>query len=382
MRVLIAPHHFGPLLTPDIAAGAIAAGWRSVRPGDDILTHPHSDGSVGFLSVVSGSTEIVTTTHAGTPRPVSVVLQRTGTGATMYAHTETFTGEDLGPAQLEAADSAAMGDLLGTALDKGAGRVVIGADRAPWHDAGAGMIHRLAERLGVAPGPLRETGGNIAPHVAELLGPLAERLRGVQIIAAAARDVPLLGLHGAGANLSELPGIDPADAQRIEARTTAFISALEARAESLAPPSLLLGGAEPRLSRRPFSGGGGGVVFALAALGASVHAGARATGQETGLTAALTGADLVVTGAEVLDGHELAEGVVADVAARAGTSALPVIALARRVDASRRQLFKVGIHAAYPVLDPVSGRPHITLPPVTEAALTERGARLAQTWSR
>lgn len=381
MRVLIAPHHFGPLLSPDIAAGAIAAGWRSVRPVDEVLTHPHSDGSVGFLSVVSGSTEIVTTTHGGTPRPVSVVLRRAETGTTMYAHTETFTGEALSAEQLEAADSAAMGDLLATALDKGARRVVIGADHAPWHDAGAGMVHRLAERSGVRAGPLRDADGNIDPRVADLLAPLADRLRGVQIIAAASREVPLLGLHGAGANLAECPGISPAGAQRIEARTTAFVTALEARAEAVAPPSLL-GAPEVRLSRRPFSGGGGGVVFALSALGASVHAGARATGEETGLSQVLDGTDLVVTGAEVLDAHELGEGVVADVAARAGASALPVVALARRVDASRRQLFKVGIHAAYPVLDPVAGRPHITLPPVTEAALTQRGVRLAQTWSR
>src|SRR5262249_6384049 len=52
MRVLVAPDSFGGTLSAVEAAAAIAAGWRSVAPGDVIDRTPMSDGGTGFVEVL------------------------------------------------------------------------------------------------------------------------------------------------------------------------------------------------------------------------------------------------------------------------------------------------------------------------------------------
>lgn len=386
VRVLLAPHHFGRLLTPDIAARALAGGWARAKPDDEVIIHPHSDGSTGFLDVVPGSTEILTVTAGASSRPVSIVRQEQDGKPwhTVYCHTDSFTADgEVSMGDVIAGSSAPIGEVLAAAVSQGAQRIVVGTGHTPWHDAGAGLLTELASSLGLpgADGGVRDGEGTIAAELADLVGPLREKLAPVSIVVASAREVPLRGLHGAGAELAELPLISAAEAQHIETLTAPFVNAVESRAKEFASRSLL-GADETLLSRRAYAGAGGGVAFILSALGARVYPGAWVTGEETGLNAAIASADLVVTGAEVIAGQELGEGVVADAAARAGVHAIPVVAVGGRVDASRRQLFKVGIHASYPVIDTPAGRPQLTAPVVTEAALVARGERLARTWSR
>ncbi len=386
VRVLLAPHHFGRLLTPDIAARALADGWRAAKPDDEVIIHPHSDGSTGFLDVVPGSTEILTVATGAGSRPVSIVREgREGNPwHTVYCHTDSFAADgEVSPADVIAGSSAPIGEVLAEAVSEGAQRIVVGTGHTPWHDGGAGMLTELARRFDLpgADNDLRDGGGTIAAELADLVGPLRKKLAAVGIVVASAREVPLRGLHGAGAELADLPLISAGEAQHIETLTAPFVNAVESRAKEFEERSLL-GADETLLSRRAYAGAGGGVAFMLSALGARVYPGAWVTGEETGLSGAVAGADLVITGAEVIAGQELGDGVVADVAARASAQAIPVVAVGGRVDASRRQLFKVGIHASYPVIDTPSGRPQLTAPLVTEDALAARGERLARTWSR
>src|SRR5688572_22414099 len=53
MKVLIAPDKFKGTLTADQAARAIAAGWKSVRPQDELALVPMSDGGDGFGEIIS-----------------------------------------------------------------------------------------------------------------------------------------------------------------------------------------------------------------------------------------------------------------------------------------------------------------------------------------
>src|SRR5699024_8169491 len=144
----------------------------------------------------------------------------------------------------------------------------------------------------------------------------------------------------------------------------------------------LLGGDSTPASRRPFLGAGGGAAYILAALGARVFQGPQVVSAETDFPRSLAGMELALTGAQVIAGEELGHGVISHVADMAAAHAIPVIAVAGRIDASRGQLFKAGVTSAYPVTDISSARPAVTAPPVTEDALIERGRRLAKTWSR
>lgn len=57
MRVLICPQRFGGTLTAVQAAEAIAAGWRSRCPHDELTLAPISGGGAGFLDVLATAVE-------------------------------------------------------------------------------------------------------------------------------------------------------------------------------------------------------------------------------------------------------------------------------------------------------------------------------------
>lgn len=384
MRVLFAPHHFGSLLSPDIAAEALAQGWTAAKPDDELMIHPHSDGSTGFLKVVPGTTEILMLPGAGEDVPVSVVRKEHDGNPwhTVYCQGDGIddprevTAEDL-----QGETSGIVGAVLGEIIARGARRVVVSAGFAPWHDGGAGLLQTLAQRLGVALPEIDPSAQTIPPVLADLIQPVRVALGNVEIIVASSREVPLRGLHGAGAELADLPQISPQQAQDIEARSTAYVTAVDEVVKSQELLGLL-GVSEVLASRRPFVGAGGGVAFILLALGAKVFPGAWVIGEETGLNQAMNGCDVVVTGAQIIAGEELGDGVIGDVATRAGINAIPVIAVGSRIDASRGQLFKAGVNTAYQVIDTPSSRPQLVAPPTTEEALVARGRRLALTWSR
>src|ERR1700722_17615179 len=55
MRVIAAPDSFKGTITAAAAAAAIAAGWRSARPGDEVVEMPLADGGEGTLDVLAAS---------------------------------------------------------------------------------------------------------------------------------------------------------------------------------------------------------------------------------------------------------------------------------------------------------------------------------------
>src|SRR2546430_9961766 len=52
MRVLIAPDCFGGTLSAVEAADAIASGWRSGAPDQELILRPLADGGPGFVDVL------------------------------------------------------------------------------------------------------------------------------------------------------------------------------------------------------------------------------------------------------------------------------------------------------------------------------------------
>ncbi|MBF8290649.1 MAG: glycerate kinase, partial [Chloroflexi bacterium] len=55
LRVLIAPDSFKGSLTSVQVAQALAAGWRRVRPHDEIVLAPLADGGEGTLAAVEAA---------------------------------------------------------------------------------------------------------------------------------------------------------------------------------------------------------------------------------------------------------------------------------------------------------------------------------------
>lgn len=382
MRVLIAPDHFGGTLTAVQTGELMARPWRAA--GHPVALRAMSDGGTGLVeaahAALGGSLIPVNVSGArgeGVPAGVLHVPGSAGGSAYIEGGAVLGAGSD-GDMALDLAtngSSAGLADLLQAALDTGAQRVVIGLGPSPTHDGGAGLLRRLATLAGAqveaADEPWRAV-AHLRTHLADL-----------DLVVAAAQDTPLLGLHGAGAGLQQF-GISALQAQQVESRISAYAHAAMGHVRSLAPVRQVLGGRagapEPGASH---TGAGGGVAFALGLVGARVLPGALVVGEQIGVREAIGDCDLVLTGAHCLDADTLYEGVVQYVGSQAAEYGWPVVALARSVYVSRRELAKVGISAAYPLVDQplLPGNRRTTdVDPVQ--ALEQRSARVMRNWSR
>ncbi|MET7133409.1 glycerate kinase [Cellulosimicrobium sp. MI9406] len=278
------------------------------------------------------------------------------------------------PTTVPARSSTAVGHLLALAVDAARagsdpGRVVLATGGSTSHDAGFGALLALAGE---------PSASEVAPaRLADVVRAARAALGGTHLVAAVASDVPLLGLHGASATL-DARGVDPLVAQHLERALGAVahdVAAAVDHADAAGPGEHgivgrdLLAGATAgrRLAGLSGAGSGGGLGFAVAALGGRLVPALRVVADDVGLDARLAAADVVVVLADELGAHELGEGTVREVAGRAARHALPVVVVARAVVAGRREQAAAGLSGAYAWGD---GDPR---------DLVERVAR---TWSR
>jgi glycerate kinase len=394
-----------PALTAAEAVAAITAGWHEVAPADTLTALPLSDGGPGLLDVVrsarGGELLAVTTTDAHgevVPGAVLVVAEPSGARTAYVDGALALGAADPGAVPPGATTSAGLGTLLAAALDTGAGRVVVGLGgrRTVAHDAGAGLL----AALGAAPAAAaRGLDGAAGLGAADLgaVPELREALRGRDLVALHAHDLPLLGLGGVSADLVDALRADPATAQQAERAAAAFVhAAAEAAATGGAGAELagrdLLGAAahggpaaraggsrSSRAALLPGSGAGGGAAFALALLGARLVEGAVWVADAVDLPGRVADADLVLTGTGVLDGLSLEHGVVAAVARAGLPLGVPAVAVAAQLATGRRDWGAAGLAAGFAVLEHPGDDEAWRRDP--GAALRARLPRIARTWS-
>ncbi|GFJ85685.1 hypothetical protein Phou_098650 [Phytohabitans houttuyneae] len=163
MRVLICPDKFaGTLSAPEVAA-AVAEGWLSAAPTDEIVSRPLSDGGPGFVDVLAEAlpgrlvpVETVDPLGRATAGAVLVV------GDTAYVESAQACGLHLvEPAERDVrrATSYGLGVLVTHAVESGARTVVVGLGGSATNDGGAGMLAALGHRRWTIPGTRCRTAG-------------------------------------------------------------------------------------------------------------------------------------------------------------------------------------------------------------------------------
>src|ERR1700722_14147496 len=193
LRMLIAPDSYGDTLTALEAAGAIAAGWNRVRPGDHLIVAPQSDGGPGFVDVLAdrvGERRVLQVCGPLT-EDVRAEWVLDPSSATAYLECAQACGLALlggppTPATALAAHSRGVGRLIAAALEAGAVRIVVGLGGSASTDGGRGLIEEL--------------GG---------LDTARRRFAGVDLIAACDVEHPLLGPWGAARVFGPQKGADP-----------------------------------------------------------------------------------------------------------------------------------------------------------------------------
>lgn len=310
-RVVIAPDSFKGTASAADAAAALATGWRSVRPGDDLVERPMADGGEGtldaFASSVPGTRRIPITVQGPVTAPVetSWLLLPDGTGVVELAATSGITLLD--PLEPLDAHSVGFGEAIAAALDAGVERLLLGLGGSASSDGGTGALAVLGAWFlddSGAPVPLGNRGLGLIDRV-DLSGLRPLPPRGAVILGDVTN--PLLGPLGAAATFGPQKGADAATIDVLEANL--------ARLADLMPECV-----QP-LAAEPGAGAAGGAGFGLLAWGAEMGGGAALVAQAVGLADAIAGADLVITGEGRFDGQSeagKAPTVVAGIARDAG----------------------------------------------------------------
>ena len=247
------------------AADAIADGWHTAAPGDDLDLAPMSDGGPGFVDVLRASLggRLVTCTVRG-PRDEPVPASFLVVDGTAYVESAQACGLHLvpeGERDPGALGTAGVGELLARA-GREADRVVVGLGGSGTNDGGAGLLQAIGWGLYDGEGRQLSRGGTALAGLARVEPAGAPA---AAIVAASDVDNPLLGLEGATATYGPQKGASADDVQRLDAALRRCADVVE---DALGRPGL---------REKPGAGAAGGLGFALLALG-----GTRESGVGTG----------------------------------------------------------------------------------------------------
>ncbi len=366
VRVLICPDSFTGTLSAAEAAQAMAEGWATVAPGDDLVLRPLSDGGPGFLDAIGagrgGVRHVMPVTGPlGTPVEAGYLVTDAGTA---WIESASAAGLHLLPADQRdptRTTSRGVGELVAAARAAGVRRIVVGVGGTGTCDGGAGLLEALGA-TSHPPGVLSGGGGALADLTRLDLGPALDAVAGITLEVATDVDVPLLGPRGAARGFAPQKGATPEQVEQLEV-AMAHWAALLGRTVDGRSAAVALG-----------AGAGGGLGAALIRLGGQRVPGIGTVLEAAGIAGLIEGVDLVITGEGSFDWQSLRGKVVAGVAACALQRAVPVLVLAGRVEVSRREWITAGVAAAFPAAaDP--GESHAQ-------GVARAAARAARTWSR
>jgi len=192
-----------------------------------------------------------------------------------------------------------------------------------------------------------------------------EKLGDVELVAATDVDVLLLGNRGAAKGFGEQKGASKELIEELEKKHEQLAQSTPKRKDNK-DASQMLG-----------AGAGGGIGFALMALGANRVSGLELVTESFDLANEITNSDLVITGEGKLDWQTLRGKVITGVAEIANESAISCLALCGQVIAGKRELAAAGIVGAYGCIE--EGE---ELPEDPFMALVFLAERVSRTWSQ
>ena len=315
LRVVIAPDSFKGSLTSVEVATALADGWRTARPGDEVLLAPLADGGEGTLVAIeaAGGWEWQTVRVVDPiGRPVDARWLRSSDGSRAVVELAEASGlSRLSPAERDpvGASTRGTGEVLRAVLDDGIRMVTLGIGGSATTDGGAGILAAL---------------GAVVTDAGVDLNGLDPRLAEVELRIACDVTNPLLGPSGAAATYGPQKGATPDQVAQLD-------RALDRYAHWLMRAT----GRDERVT--PGAGAAGGTAFGLLSVAdrfASVRLvpGVEVVMDETRLREKLDGANLVITGEGRIDAQTAFGKTALGVAQLAHASGVRCIAVGGGVE--------------------------------------------------
>jgi glycerate kinase len=300
LRVLVAPDSFKGTFSSVVVADALAEGWSTLRPGDEVSLTPMADGGEGTLDAVEASggwDRHAVAAKDPLMRTLTAAFLRSGDRAVV----EMASASGLSRVPAEERDAMAAttfgtGQILAAAVGLGCREVVIGFGGSASTDGGTGLLEALGARLRDAGGADLAQGGGALGGLASIdLGKLPEVLSEVHLTVASDVTNPLLGEHGAAAIFGPQKGASPELVTELDRNLRRYADVMEG---TIGRP----------LRYEPGAGAAGGAIFALLAIADrfasfEVRPGVDVVMELTGFDQAVEASDLVLTGEGLVDGQ-------------------------------------------------------------------------------
>ena len=373
MKIVIAPDSFKDSLSAQGVADAIALGLTGVWPDAQLVKCPMADGGEGTVESILAACEGQmrrTSVRGPLGTPVDAAWGWLPQSLTAIIEMAEASGLQLvAPGQRDACVSSTYGtgELIRAALDAGAQRVILAIGGSATNDGGAGAMQALGVKLLDAREQTLAPGGLALAQLARIdLSELDPRLARVRFDIAADVNNPLCGPHGASAIFGPQKGASAAQVEQLDRALGHFADQCAQVLKS-------------DVRDEPGSGAAGGLGFAAKAfLGAQFKAGVEVVAELVGLSEAVKGADLVITGEGRFDAQTLRGKTPFGVARIARQHGVPVIVIAGTLGEGYQALYEHGIDAAFAL---TSGP--MTLEQACSEAprlLAERASDIARVW--
>lgn len=294
MKVVIAPDSFKGSINNFDCARALAEGWLSVRPDDQMILKPMADGGEGTLETIAANNSSAFRMKLGGDHPAYWLLLEDGTAVVELAIICGITHlTELNPLGTH---TYALGEALkNAASDSRVKRIVIAVGGSASTDGGVGALMALGAQFLNREGEPIQLGGVGLVEIASLdLSQLTQPPSGGVICLVDVKNF-LVGPLGAAKVFGPQKGANLNQIMELEAGLTQLKT----------------------ISRAPdFEGAGaaGGSPFGLS-IGWSIDisSGAETIARLIGLPEAIAGADLVITGEGRLDSQSFSGKVIGEV---------------------------------------------------------------------
>jgi glycerate 2-kinase len=322
LRVLVAPDSFKGTFSSVVVAHALADGWRTARPMDDLVLAPMTDGGEGMLeavSVVDGWQRLPVAAKDPLLRTLSASFLRDGERAVVeLAAASGLSTLRADERRAMAASTFGTGQVLAAAIGLGCRHIVLGLGGSATTDGGAGILEALGARFLDAHGVDLPPGGGPLGDLASVdLSGLSPILHEVHLTLATDVTNPLLGEHGAALTYAQQKGASREQVAELDRALQRFADVLEAATGQA-------------LRYQPGTGAAGGATFGLLAIAdhfrsLEVRPGVEVAMALTGFEDRLAAADLVLTGEGLVDSQTAFGKTALGVAERARAAGLPTI---------------------------------------------------------
>ncbi len=320
LRLLIAPDKFKGTLSARAAAEAIARGWRSVRPDDELDLLPMSDGGDGFGEILAGLLDAAAVplhTVDAAHRPLDSVWWWHEATRTALVESARIIGLALLPAKRFhpfELDTRGLGAALRAAADRGARRCLVGIGGSATNDAGFGVARSLGWRF------FGETGDELTAWTQlrrlSVVRPPPQSHLFEELVVAVDVQNPLLGPNGCTRIFGPQKGISPDDIDLAERCLGRLAVMLRQQGQ-------------PDHAAETGAGAAGGLGFGLRSFaGARLEPGFGLFAQHAGLEKRLTAVDAVITGEGAIDAQTLMGKGVGELALLCQRAGVPCLALA------------------------------------------------------